>query len=55
MDSNIKYLLSLQSIRERARLVWKAAQANELSHFDFHPERLDAVADFVASVIKVRS
>lgn len=49
----MKYLLSLPAIRDRAGVVWEAAQTGDLTHFDFHPERLDDVADFVTSVIKV--
>jgi len=53
MESKIAYLLSLQSIRDRAKLVWQVAQAGNLNHFDLHEDRLDNVADYVASVIKV--
>jgi hypothetical protein len=53
MDSGIKYLLSLGAVRDRARLVGEAAAAGKLSHFDVHEERLNDVADFVVSVIKV--
>lgn len=53
MDPHVKYLLSLRAIRERARIVWLAAEAGELSHFDLHKDKLDDVADFVTSVIKV--
>lgn len=52
MDPKIKYLLSLGAVRERATLVAKAADAERLSHFDVHEERLSDVADFVTSVIK---
>ncbi|KAH7357455.1 hypothetical protein BKA66DRAFT_473312 [Pyrenochaeta sp. MPI-SDFR-AT-0127] len=52
MDSKVKYLLSLNAVRERAKLVGKAAQVGKLSHFDVHEERLSDVADFVTSVIK---
>jgi hypothetical protein len=54
MDPQIKYLLSLRAIRERAKLVGDAAEAGKLSNFDVHKERLDDVADFVTSIIKVR-
>ena len=54
MDSKAQYLLSLGAIRERARMVWGAAQAGDLSHFDLHEDRLDGVVDFVTSVIKVQ-
>jgi hypothetical protein len=53
MDPNVKYLLSLQAVRERAQVVWQAAQAGDLSHFDLHKDKLSDVADFVISVIKV--
>lgn len=53
MDSQVKYLLSLQSIRDRAKVVGEAAKAGNLSHFDLHEDKLDDVADFVTGVIKV--
>jgi hypothetical protein len=53
MDSKARYLLSLGAVRDRARLVGEAAAAGKLSHFDVHEERLNDVADFVVSVIKV--
>lgn len=53
MDPHVKYLLSLRAVRERARVVWQAAEAGELSHFNLHKDKLDDVADFVTSVIKV--
>ncbi|KAI1140552.1 DUF1688 domain-containing protein [Hypoxylon sp. FL0543] len=52
MDPQVKYLLSLQAIRERAKIVGEAAKSGNLSHFDLHEDRLDDVADFVTSVIK---
>lgn len=53
MDPHVKYLLSLRAIRERAQVVWQAAEAGELSHFDLHKDKLGDVADFVISVIQV--
>jgi hypothetical protein len=53
MDDKIKYLLSLAAVRDRAKVVGEAAEAGKLSHFDVHEKRLDEVADFVTSVIKV--
>ena len=53
MDPQIKYLLSLRAIREQAKIVWDAAKAGNLNHFDLHEDRLGDVADFVTSVIKV--
>jgi hypothetical protein len=55
MDPTVKYLLSLGAIRDRAKVVASAAQDGNLSHFDLHEDRLDDVADFVTSVIKVCS
>ncbi|KAF2115013.1 DUF1688 domain-containing protein [Lophiotrema nucula] len=52
MDPDVQYLLSLKSIRERAKVVGEASKAGKLSHFDVHEDRLDAVADFVVSVIQ---
>ncbi|KAJ4375254.1 hypothetical protein N0V83_002340 [Neocucurbitaria cava] len=52
MDTKVKYLLSLDAVRERAKLVGNAAQDGKLSHFDVHEERLSDVADFVTSLIK---
>ncbi|KAI0885503.1 DUF1688 domain-containing protein [Annulohypoxylon maeteangense] len=52
MDSQVKYLLSLQAIRDRAKIVGEVAKAGNLTHFDLHEDKLDDVADFVTSVIK---
>ncbi|PVI06678.1 DUF1688-domain-containing protein [Periconia macrospinosa] len=52
MDEKVKYLLSLDAVRERAKLVGKAAEAGKLSHFDVHEDRLKEVATFVTNVIK---
>lgn len=53
MDSEVKYLLSLRAIRERAKIVGDVAKAGNLSHFEVREDKLDEVVDFVASVIKV--
>ena len=55
MDPDIRYLLSLSAIRQRASIVGDAAKAGNLTHFDLNLKRLDDVADFVASVIQVCS
>ena len=52
-SSEVSYLLSLRSIRERAKIIGEAAQAGKLHHFDIHDERMGEVADFVTSVVKV--
>lgn len=53
MDDQVKYLLSLQSIRDRAKAVGEAAQAGKLNHFDVHEDKLDEVVSFVSNVIEV--
>lgn len=53
MNSDVNYLLSLGAIRDRAQIVWQAAETGELSHFNFHEDKLSDVADFVISVIQV--
>jgi hypothetical protein len=53
MDAEIRHLLSLQSIRERAAIVGIAAEAGQLNHFDLHEPELENIADFVTSVVKV--
>ena len=54
MASTVQYLLSLGAIRDRATVVGQAAKDGNLNHFDVHEDKLDDVADFVTSVIKVR-
>lgn len=54
MADQVKYLLSLRAIRERASIVGEAAKAGKLNHFNVHEDKLDDVADFVISVIEVR-
>lgn len=53
MESQVKYLLSLKAIRERAEIVGVAAENGKLNHFDLHEAQMNDVADFVTSVIKV--
>ncbi|PGH02522.1 hypothetical protein AJ80_08833 [Polytolypa hystricis UAMH7299] len=52
MDSQLKYLLSLRAIRERAEVVGDVAKSGNLSHFELREDKLDDVVDFVASIIK---
>jgi hypothetical protein len=53
MDDKVKYLLSLEAIRGRASIVYKAAQEGKLSNFDFHPEHMEDAAAYVAALIDV--
>jgi len=54
MDPNVKYLLSLRAIRDRASIVEEIRKAGKLTHFDVNENELDNVVDYVANVIKVR-
>lgn len=53
MTPDIEYLLSLEAVRERSRTVFEAAKKDELSHFDYHPDRLPQAAAYLTSVIHV--
>jgi len=53
MTSDIEYLLSLEAVRERAQIVFAAAQKDELSHFTYHADKLSEAAAYVTSVINV--
>ncbi|KAJ1914740.1 hypothetical protein IWQ60_008701 [Tieghemiomyces parasiticus] len=46
------HLQSLAAVRERAAAVYALGEAGRLDHFTLHPERLDAVADYVAALIR---
>ena len=53
--ADIEHLKSLQAVRERANLVLEAATRNELTHFTYHPDKMDEVAEYVSGIINVRS
>jgi hypothetical protein len=48
----IAYLRSPAAIRARCQQMLQLACANRLQHFAYHPERLSAVADYVAEVTR---
>ncbi|EAU32680.1 conserved hypothetical protein [Aspergillus terreus NIH2624] len=52
MDSKVEQLLSLEAVRARAHTVFRFAQQGKLNHFDYHPEKLDEVADYVMNIIE---
>ncbi|KAL3449203.1 DUF1688 domain protein [Aspergillus insuetus] len=52
MDPAINHLLSLQAVREKAHIVFDLAKQGLLNHFDYHPDRLDAVVDYVVGIIQ---
>ncbi|KAE8349550.1 hypothetical protein BDV28DRAFT_163521 [Aspergillus coremiiformis] len=52
MDAEIKYLLSLQAVRERAHRVLQLAEADKLTHFDYHKDRFDSAVKYVTNIIK---
>jgi hypothetical protein len=47
------YLRSLNSVRERCRIVTEKARRNELRHFDVDMRKFPDVVSFVANIIKV--
>ncbi|KAJ2610912.1 hypothetical protein H4S08_003410 [Coemansia sp. RSA 1365] len=49
---NVKYLKSLQAVRERSEEVYMRAQRGMLQHFVFSEDKLDEVADYVLSLVK---
>lgn len=53
MTPDIEYLLSLEAVRERAQIVFAAAQKDDLSHFTYHADKLPEAAAYVTSVINV--
>jgi hypothetical protein len=53
MDPAINHLLSLQAVREKAHIVFDLAKQGLLNHFDYHPDRLDAVVEYVVGIIQV--
>jgi len=53
MNSNVAHLMSLQTIRERAQIVYNTAKDGRLNNFDFHEEKLNDTADYVTAIIKV--
>lgn len=48
------YLRTLPAIRARCTRVHDLAKKGALQHFDYHPEKLDAVIAFCASIMEVR-
>lgn len=52
-EAQTNYLLSLKSIRDGAKIAYESAKTGSLTNFDFHADKLDGTADFVASVIMV--
>jgi hypothetical protein len=49
------YLRSIHAVRERSRLVLDEAKVNALNHFDVDISKFKDTADYVVSIIKVRS
>lgn len=49
----MKYLLSLQAVREKANAVFSLAEKGKLQNFQYHADRLQETADFVIDIIQV--
>lgn len=52
--ADIEYLKGLKAVRERAHLVLKAAEHEDLTHFSYFPDLMPKVTDYVAGIIDVR-
>lgn len=55
MEEQIQYLLSLEAVRDRSKIVFEAAKSGSLNHFIYDASRMDAAADYVTAIIKVGS
>ncbi|KAI9505256.1 hypothetical protein GGI25_002175 [Coemansia spiralis] len=51
-NHDIKYLKSLQAVRERSQEVYELAQQGKLQHFAFDAAKLAGVADHVVGLVK---
>lgn len=51
MKSEIEYLLSTRAIRERSLKILRLTESGR-THFVYHPEKLDEVADFVVATTR---
>ena len=47
------YLRSINSVRDRTKLVYQRAKRNQLAHFDVDSSKFRDTADYVVSIIKV--
>lgn len=52
MASDIKYLTSLDAVRERCTQVLQLGKQGQLEHFDVHMDKLSEVVQFVQDLIK---
>lgn len=48
-----EYLLTLQSVRDQAKVVYDGAVSGNLTNFNFHQEKLDSAANYVVDLILV--
>lgn len=48
----VKYLRSLEAVRDRSQQVYALAQQGKLDHWDFDESRFPAVVDFCAAIIE---
>ena len=53
MDPQIEELLGLEAVRARAHVVLKLAEEGRLTHFNYHPERMEDATDYVLNLIQV--
>ncbi len=53
MEPEVRYLLSLQAVRQQSNVVYEAAKNGNLTNFVYYEASMEAVADYVSEVIKV--
>ncbi|MBC7386941.1 MAG: URC4/urg3 family protein [Cryobacterium sp.] len=51
MKNDLDYLLSPKAIRDRSTKLFEATVAGK-THFEYHPDKLDSVVDFVVATIR---
>ncbi|KAJ2334855.1 hypothetical protein GGI00_001655 [Coemansia sp. RSA 2681] len=51
-SNNVKYLKSLQAVRERSEAVYALAEQGKLKHFEFDEGKIESVADYVVSLLE---
>ncbi|KAH9909548.1 hypothetical protein F4778DRAFT_2907 [Xylariomycetidae sp. FL2044] len=50
-EADIKYLLSLQAVRDRSKIVFAAAEKGQLNSFDYDAQKLQEAADVVIQIM----
>ena len=51
-DAAVSWLMTPAAVRQRANLLFGLAEADELPHFTYHPDRLQPAVDYVLDTIR---